>query len=424
MLIAVSIVAAAVAGVAVGLLIGRSRADAVAAGLRSQLEASQAARIAAESKAAHLEASRSEMETTFEALAQRALRSVSESVVQLSRTQVDGSLETKRAEIEAMLGPLREMLSSYREELTRSERVRNQIYGGLQEQLRGLMSAQEAMRQETARLATALKSPTVQGAWGEVMLRRCLELAGMTEHCHDFVSQQTFVTEEGKRIRPDVIVNLPTKRVIAIDAKAPLTEYIAACNENDEERRHTLLEQHAKNIRRHIDALSKREYQGSIGETLDFTLMFIPGDHFLFAALGADPTLFDYSVEKRVFLTSPTLLLPLLLGIAASWKEERTEQNVKRLHEAGVELFNRFARVMDMIAAVGTSLATTVDRYNSAIRSIDTRLWPKGEELQRMAGSGKELGELKQLDTVPIESSKWKLRAQSNEEGEVVPFES
>jgi DNA recombination protein RmuC len=282
--------------------------------------------------------------------------------------------------------------------------------------------AQETAQREAARLANALQSPTVQGSWGEMSLKRCIELAGMSEYARDFETQQTFLTDEGRRLRPDVIVHLPNERVIAVDSKAPLNEYIAACNESDEVRKRALLELHAKNIRRHIDALSRKEYQASIGETLDFTVMFIPGEHFLSAALVTDLTLFEFAAERRVVLASPTVLLPLLRAVAASWKAEKTEENAKKMHDAAVELFNRFVTVMEYVTDIGAQLRRTVESYNKVIRSIDTRLWPKGEELQRMAGSGKDLGDLKQLEAVPLESSKLRLTVQNEEPGIVVPM--
>ena len=401
----------------------RMKSDAARADMQRRVEEAQQDRAVAETRAeesAKLLANHKQLEESFAVLAQRAFKDVSESLVQANKTQVGGTLDQKKVEIEAMLNPLREMLESYRNEVTKSEQARNASYGGLQEQIRTLLTAQELAQRETSRLATALQSPTVQGSWGEMSLKRCIELAGMSEHCRDFETQQTFMTEEGRRVRPDVIINLPHERVIAVDSKAPLTEYIAACAESNEARKRLLLEQHAKNLRRHIDALSRRDYQSSIGETLDFTVMFIPGEHFLAAALATDVHLFEYAAEKRIFLASPTVLIPLLRAVYAGWKAEKTEENAKRMHDAAVDLFNRFVRVMDLFAEIGARLAKTVEKYNETIRSIDTRLWPKGEELQRMAGSGKDLGNLDQLEATPLESSKLRLRMQDEEPGEVV----
>src|SRR4051794_10031996 len=393
----------------------RERAEAAAGDARRRLDAATQARVAAETRLAAVD------DDKFVAMAQRAFAQMGESLVQLNKTQVDGSLGTNKAEIETLLNPVRQMLEQYRGELLKSERSRLEAYGGLQEQIRALMGAQESTQREAARLANALQSPTVRGSWGESSLKRCVELAGMSEFC-DFDLQETFSTEEGRRLRPDLIVRLPNERVIAVDAKVPLSDYQSAADESDDARKRELLQQHARTMRRHIDGLARRDYQSAVGETLDFTVMFLPGEHFLSAGLVTDPALFEYAVEKKIYLASPTVLLPLLRAVAAGWKAERTEENAKRMHEAGVELFNRFVRVMDLVHELGGSIGKTVEKYNVMIRSIDTRLWPKGEEMQRMASSGKELAALEQIEAVPLESSKLRLTMQQEEPAAVVPF--
>ena len=398
-------------GVVVGWFLSGTRAQ------RAEI-----AREYAEKRVAEIEASRAEMTNAFAALAQQAFKDVGESLVQMSKTQIDGSLDTKKAEIDTMLSPLRTMLEQYRTEVVKSERSRNEAYGGLQEQIRALLVAQQSAQREASRLANALQSPTVRGSWGESTLKRCVELAGMSAYC-DFESQETFFNDEGKRLRPDLIVRLPNKRVIAIDAKVPLSEYTVAASEVDEARRLDLLKQHAKTMRRHLDSLSRRDYQSSIGQSLDFTVMFVPGEHFLSEALIADATLFDYATSKNVFIASPMILIPLLRAVEASWKAERTEENAKKMHDAGVELFNRFVKVMELFADLGSSIGKTVEKYNGVIRSIDARLWPKGEEMQRMAGSGKDLAHLDQIEAVPLESSRLKLTMQGETPGDVVAFE-
>lgn len=402
----------------------RMRTEAIARKAQADAVEAQRAQSVAQTRLEDIErslADRATMENTFHAMADRIFREVGQSLVTQNKTQVDGSLNQKKAEIETLLLPLREMLDGYRGELTKSEHARKEAYGGLQEQIRSLLSAQQSAQREASRLANALQSPTVRGSWGENTLKRCIELAGMSEFC-DFTAQETFFDDDGRRLRPDVIVRLPNQRVIAIDAKVPLTEYSAAANAENEERRRELLLLHAKTMRRHIDSLSRREYQTAIGNTLDFTVLFLAGEHFLSAALVTDPALFEYAVERKVYLASPTVLLPMLRAVATGWKAERTEENAKRMHEAGVELFNRFVKVMELFSEIGDSLRKTVEKYNGVIRSIDTRLWPKGEELQRMAGSGKELGELKQLEAVPLESTKLRLHAQGEEPGELLEF--
>jgi len=320
-----------------------------------------------------------------------------------------------------MLKPLRDMLERYRGDLQKSEQLRNESYGGLQEQIRSLLTAQEATQREASRLANALQSPTVRGSWGEMSLRRCVELAGMSEYC-DFFSQETITADDGRRLRPDMVVRLPNNRVIAVDSKAPTSEYTAAAQTADEDQRKQLLAAHTRNLKRHVDSLSRKEYQAALGESLDFTVMFIPGEQFLSAAAITDPEFFEYAAQRKIYVASPAILLPLLRAVNAGWKAEKTEENAKRMHDAGVDLFNRFVIAMEKIAAVGRALESTVGKYNEAIRSIDARLWPKGEEMQRMAGSGKDLAPLDQIEAVPLQSSKLRLTMQSEDEGTVVPL--
>ena len=392
----------------VGWMVGSARS-------RERIAVAERAQAVAEARVSDM----ARMENAFAATAQRVFSELGTTIVQQNSVQVGGALDTKKAEIATLLDPLSRMLEEYRGELAKSERLRNQVYGGLEQQIKTLLTTQQSAQREAARLANALQSPTVRGSWGENTLKRCIELAGMSEFC-DFETQETFITDEGRRLRPDIVVHLPNHRVIAIDAKVPLTEYSAAANETDENRRREFLGQHVKTLRRHIDSLSRREYQTAIGDTLDFTVMFLPGEHFLSAGLITDPALFEYAAEKKVVLASPTVLLPLLRAIAIGWKAERTEENAKKMHETGVELFKRFKRVMDLVAELGGQLGKTVEKYNETIRSIDTRLWPKGEELQRMADSGKEMESIDQIDAVPLESAKLRLTMQQSEPGDVV----
>ncbi len=410
-----TIVVVAVGALGLGLILGWLLGG-------PRLHRAEIARAVAETRLQEMEQARETVADTFVVQAQKAFKDVGEALVQMNKTQVDGSLDTKRAEIETLLAPLREMLEQYRGDLVKSERVRNEAYGGLQQQILTLLAAQQSAQREASRLANALQSPTVRGSWGENTLKRCVELAGMSEFC-DFDTQETVYGEEGRRLRPDLIVRLPNKRVIAVDAKVPLIDYAQAANEEDEVRKRDLLQSHAKTLRRHIDTLSRREYQSAIGETLDFTVMFLPGEHFLSAALVTDAALFEYAVGKKIYLASPTVLLPLLRAVSAGWKAERTEENAKRMHDAGVELFSRFVKVMELFAELGSALGKTVEKYNGVIRSIDSRLWPKGEELQRMSGSGKELASLEQIEATPLESSRLRLTMQDETPADVVPFE-
>ena len=395
--------------------IERERAEAIASEARRRTEEAQRMVAVADTRVAETQkllSNHKQIEETFTALAHGAFTKVSEGLVQMNKQQVDGSLGT-------LLLPLREMVDRYRGELVKSEQARLESYGGLQEQIRSLLLVQESAQREATRLANALQSPTVRGSWGEISLRRCVELAGMTEFC-DFTMQLTIEGEDGRRLRPDMLIRLPNHRVIAVDSKAPVSDYTAAAQAVDEETRRTLLASHTRTLKRHVDALSRKEYQAAIGESLDFTVMFLPGEQFLSAA---EADLVEYASQRKIYLATPTVLLPLLRAIHSGWKAEKTEENAKKMHDAGVELFNRFVRVMELLSEVGGRLGKTVEKYNEAIRSIDSRLWPKAEEMQRMAGSGKDLASLDQIEATPLLSSKLRLTMQSEEEGVVVPID-
>ncbi|MDX1583747.1 MAG: DNA recombination protein RmuC, partial [Thermoanaerobaculia bacterium] len=235
-----------------------------------------------------LEESKEQLANTYSKLSQEALRDAIESLqklvtpeLQKTSGEISSSLDRKKVEIDAMLKPVREMLEKYREEIQASEKSRMSAYGGLQEQIQQMMGAYQILQAETARLNTALEAPTIQGSWGENTLRRCVELAGMSEYC-DFDIQMTFENEDGVRFRPDMVVNLPDDRVIAVDSKVPLDAYKKASAESDEKRRKEWLGRHAQNVRRHIDLLSRKEYQENVGsqlrKSLDFTILFVGGE--------------------------------------------------------------------------------------------------------------------------------------------------
>ena len=400
----------------------RRRTESDAREARSRLEAEQRLRIEAETR---LEAAskaladqqnfvaetRQQLEDSFAALSQRALSTATENLLTVARSQFEGtrgeivsSMDSKNKDLEMLLNPVREMLEKYRAELMTSEQSRVQAYGGLQEQIRQLLSAQETTQKETSKLVNALRIPNVRGSWGENTLRNCVEMAGMSEHC-DFLLQETYSTDEegGRRIRPDLIIRLPNKRVIAVDSKAPIDAYLEAQSENDENRRRSLLEQHAKNLRKHIDQLSRKEYGASIGESLDFTLLFLGGEQFLSAALVADVSIFEFAAERNIFLATPTILLPLLRAVEKGWKAERSEEHAKEALVLGQELYDRFVKMFEHFEGVGSSLGTAVRKYNDAVRSIETRIIPKARQLQSNVDSRQEMPELMQIDQAPIE---------------------
>lgn len=393
----------------------RERAEVSLRDSRSKLEVEQQSRAAAETRVAEAEKkiaelkqfvdeTRGQMEATYAKLSREALSTAIQQLNELVKPQLEGTksgiektLEGRSESIENLLKPIREMLDKYRGELQQSEQQRAEAYGGIQEQIRNLLLANEKSQHETSKLVNALKVPTVSGSWGENSLRNTVELSGMSEFC-DFLVQETVETEEGRRLRPDMIIRLPSERVIAVDSKAPLDAYLEAAGEPDEEKKKTMLVQHARNLRRHVDLLSRKEYQASVGETLDFTVLFLGGEHFLSSALMIDPTIFEHAVQKKIYLATPTILLPLLRAVSAGWKAEKAEENALRALEIGKELYLRFVRVFEYLEPVGDSLSKAVEKYNAAVKSINTRLIPHVEKLQEFAGGIKDAPQLKQIE--------------------------
>jgi len=393
----------------------RERAEASLREMRTRLESEQQARAASEARVTEAEKkiaelkqfideTKGQMEATYAKLSREALSSAITQLNELVKPQLDGTksgiektLEGKSESIENLLKPIREMLDRYRAELQQSEQQRAEAYGGIQAQIRNLLAAHERAQLETSKLVNALRVPTVSGSWGENSLRNAVELSGMSEFC-DFLVQETVETEDGRRLRPDMIIRLPNERVIAVDSKAPLDAYIEAASESDEEKKKALLTQHSRNLRRHVDLLSKKEYQASVGETLDFTVLFLGGEHFLSSALIMDPTIFEYAVQKKIYLATPTILLPLLRAVSAGWKAERAEENAQRALEVGKELYLRFVKVFEYLEPVGDSLSKAMEKYNAAVRSINTREIPHVEKLQEYAGGIKDLPQLKQIE--------------------------
>lgn len=383
-------------------------------GLRQQLDAEAQRRAVAETELRtareSLEAlegfaarAQGQLEGTYAKLSQDALKGALEQLSAQIKPQLEGTrgeisstLDAKKVEIEALMQPLRQMLEKYQAELGRSERERVDAYGKLVNQIGELRTAQTQARDAAHKLEHALRNPGVRGAWGEKTLRNCIELAGMANYC-DFFEQQSFDDEDGNRLRPDVVVRLPQKRFIPIDSKAPIDAWLEAANESDEAKRKTLLDLHARNLRRHIDGLSKRRYQENVGESLDFTIMFIGGEQFLASALTTDPMLFEYAAEKNVVLASPTVLLPLLRAVATGWRAEKTEESARRVLTLGRELADRFSTMFSHFSEVGGALTRATTAYNAALRSAESRLLPKARELAELTDARKDVPEAEQV---------------------------
>ncbi|HXI11217.1 MAG TPA: DNA recombination protein RmuC [Thermoanaerobaculia bacterium] len=382
---------------------------------RQRLEAEQKLRVAAETDRSNLavqlrdrDGLKKEMEGTYAKLAEENLRSSIDHLIKMveprldrNKESIESTLDSKKVEIEGMMKPLREMLDSYQGQLRTSDEKRNTRDGMIEQGIREL-------REATSKVSSALSGTKTRGNWGELALKRCVEIAGLTEHC-DFEVQKSVGDEGG---RPDMIIRLPNERLIIVDSKVLLEAHQQAMEEGDERRQGELLKIHARNLRRCVDELSKRRYPASVARSLDFTVCFVPGDHFLSTALAAEPDLYESSIGKNIFLASPTLLIALLRVVAAGWKADKAEENASAALKIGQELYERFRTVFEHIERVGKSLRNAVGDYNRAVNSIDRRLAPKAAELQKHVSSAEDIPQLPQIEESVIRSAKLSLLTQ------------
>jgi len=391
-----------------------ARANALEAALR-QVEsqhATEAARAEAlaqslEEQRALLAAAKEQLGDTFQALAGEALRASQADFLALATerfgavrketsAELEARQEAQRKAIEGMVGPVRASLDKVDEQVRAMERERGNAYGAIRQQMQTISESQEKLRDATGSLVTALKAPAVRGRWGEMQLRRVVELAGMLEHC-DFDEQVTAVGEDGL-LRPDMVVRLPGGRNIVVDAKAPLGAYLEALESKDDVTRTAKLRQHAAQVQAHIRKLSSKSYwEGFVGST-EFVVMFLPGDSFYSVALEQVPGLIEEGVAQRVLLATPTTLLGLLLTTSCGWREERLAENAQRISDEGRLLHQRIATVLEYFAALGNSLNQSVKHFNQAMSSFDGRVAVSARRLEELdARSKKELPEIEEI---------------------------
>jgi DNA recombination protein RmuC len=287
------------------------------------------------------------------------------------------------------VAPLQDVLRRYELRVAELERDRVDAYAELREQVRAMSAVSGELRTETKQLVGALRSPQVRGRWGEHQLRRVVEAAGLLEHC-DFAEQVTGATDD-QGVRPDLVVSLHGGRSVVVDAKAPLDAYLAALEARDERTRNSCLDQHARHLRAHVDALAAKQYWTAFEPSPDFVVLFVPADPFLDAALRHDPSLMEHAFRRNVVLTTPATLVAMLRTVAYSWRQESLTRNAVAVHGLARELYSRLSTLGDHVGKLGTALGGAVSAYNKAVGSLESRVLVSARKLAEMGVSDQPL---------------------------------
>jgi DNA recombination protein RmuC len=297
------------------------------------------------------------------------------------------------------VAPLHDTLRRYEDRVAQLEHDRIDAYAELREQVRAMGAVSGELRTETRQLVAALRAPQVRGRWGEHQLRRIVEAAGLLEHC-DFAEQVTASTDDSG-VRPDLVVRLHGGRTVVVDAKAPLEGYLSAMEARDEHTRDGHLDQHARHLRAHVDALSAKRYWSAFESTPDFVVLFVPADPFLDAALQRDPTLMEHAFRRNIVLATPATLIAMLRTVAYSWRQEALTRNAAAVHGLARELYGRLSTLGDHVDKLGTALGGAVTAYNRAVGSLESRVLVSARKLAEMGVSDEELFPPVQVETAP-----------------------
>ncbi|MEL7187006.1 MAG: DNA recombination protein RmuC [Pseudomonadota bacterium] len=364
-------------------------------------EALQAEREAA------FELAKAKLTDAFADVSNRSLQANSENFLKLAeenlkvqQARAKNELTEREKAVEALVKPIETALKASQEQIAEIEKSRNEAYGGIKSQLEAMQLSQKSLTQETHNLVKALRRPEVRGRWGEITLRRLVELAGMVEHC-DFV-EQVHTQIEGQIIRPDMVVRMPDERELVVDVKTPLDAYLSAAEAEDDAQRKLALERHAKNVRGHIRMLSTKAYWGQFEQSPEFVILFIPGDQFLSAALNEEPDLIEYALSRQIILATPTSFVALLKAVAYGWRQLALADNAKEIRVLAEDLYGRLATFVSHMNKVGRQLASSVENYNRAVGSLERSVLPGARKFTELGvASKKKIEKLETLEPVP-----------------------